>query len=318
LNNALSGVDQALWDILGKRAQLPLHDLLGGRCREAALVYRHAEAPTVEAVVEQVAQFRADGVRHVRVQLRQGGLSYGSGHSAQPPPEGAQPGAYYDPRGYTRETLTLLEAVRARVGDSVELIHDVHSRLNPAQALQFARDVEPFRLFYLEDPLPPEQLGWLPRLRGQCSTPIALGELFNHPFEWEQVIEQRTVDFVRMHVSQIGGLTPARQVAGFAGMRGIRTAWHGPADTSPVGHAANLHLELASPNFGIHEWSGFGERTAALFPGMPEVRGGYLYPNGRPGLGIDFDDKRAADFPPRDYVEEWTQARLPDGTPAFP
>jgi mannonate dehydratase len=132
------------------------------------------------------------------------------------------------------------------------------------------------------------------------------------------VIEDRSVDFVRMHVSQMGGLTPARKVAATAAARGIRTAWHGPADTSPVGHAANLHLELASPNFGIHEWSGFGERTRALFPGIPEVRDGYLYPNGRPGLGIDFDEKLSADFPARDAVEEWTQARLPDGSGGFP
>ncbi|HEY2903130.1 MAG TPA: enolase C-terminal domain-like protein [Polyangia bacterium] len=318
LNNALSGVDQALWDILGKRAGLPLHDLLGGKCREAALVYRHAEAPTAAEVIAQVEKFRAEGYRHVRVQLRRNGQSYGGGEQRQPPPDGAQPGAYFDPHGYARDTLALLEQARARLSDSVALLHDVHERLPPDAAVQFAKDVEPFRLFFLEDPLPPEQVDWLPRLRAHATTPIAMGELFNHPLEWERVIEDRSVDFVRMHVSQMGGLTPARKVAATAAARGIRTAWHGPADTSPVGHAANLHLELASPNFGIHEWSGFGERTRALFPGIPEVRDGYLYPNGRPGLGIDFDEKLSADFPARDAVEEWTQARLPDGSGGFP
>jgi mannonate dehydratase len=319
INNALSGIDQALWDILGKRAGLPVHDLLGGKCREAALVYRHADGQSADEVVDNVEAFRAQGFRHVRVQLRQGGgLVYGAGGVAQAPPAGALPGAYYDPRRYMRETLGMLEVVRSRLAADVELLHDVHERLSPPEAVQFAKDVEPFRLFFLEDPLPPEQLAWLPRIREQTSTPIAMGELFNHPMEWQEVIRARSVDYIRMHVSQMGGLTPARNVAAYAAMHGIRTAWHGPADTSPIGHAANLHLELASPNFGIHEWSDFSERVRAIFPGTPEVKDGYLYPNTKPGLGIDFDEKLAQDFPPRDDVEQWTQARLPDGTAAFP
>jgi len=319
INNALSGIDQALWDILGKRAGLPVHDLLGGKCREAALVYRHADGQSPSEVVENVEALRAQGYRHVRVQLRQGGgFVYGGGGVAQPPPAGALPGAYYDPRQYLRETLRLLEFARSRLGDDLELLHDVHERLSPPEAVQFAKDVEQFRLFFLEDPLPPEHLAWLPRLREQTSTPIAMGELFNHPLEWQEVIHSRSVDYIRMHVSQMGGLTPARHVAAFAAMHGIRTAWHGPADTSPVGHAANLHLELASPNFGIHEWCEFSERVRAIFPGTPEAKEGYLYPNAKPGLGIDFDEQLAQDFPPRDDVEQWTQARLPDGTAAFP
>lgn len=319
LNNALSGIDQALWDILGKRAGLPVHDLLGGKCREAALVYRHADGESPSEVVDNVGSFLAQGYRHVRVQLRQGGGSvYGAGGVAQSPSAVALPGAYYDPRKYMRDTLSMLELARSRLADDVELLHDVHERLSPSDAVQFAKNVEPFRLFFLEDPLPPEQLAWLPRMREQTSTPIAMGELFNHPMEWQEVIGARSVDYIRMHVSQMGGLTPARNVAAFAAMHGIRTAWHGPADTSPIGHAANLHLELASPNFGIHEWCDFSERVRAVFPGTPQVKDGYLYPNTKPGLGIDFDEKLAQDFPPRDHVEQWTQARLPDGTAAFP
>jgi mannonate dehydratase len=314
INNALSGIDQALWDILGKRAGLPLYDLLGGKCREAAAVYTHADGETASEVIDNVEAFLAEGYRHVRIQLRQ----YGGGKPEQKSPSGAQPGAYYDPRRYARETLKLFEAARERLPESVELLHDVHERLAPSDAIQFGKDAESFRLFFLEDALPPEQIAWFSRMREQTSTPLAMGELFNHPFEWQQVIEERWVDFIRMHISQMGGISPARNVAAMAAMYGIRTAWHGPADTSPVGHAANLHLELTSPNFGIHEWCRFPDRVYAIFPGMPRVKDGYLYPNDAPGLGIDFDEKLAAQFPPVDSVEEWTQARLPDGSPALP
>src|SRR5262249_13650973 len=214
----------------------------------------------------------AQGYRHVRMQLR----SYGGGASEQARPDGSQPGAYYDPRKYARDTLRMLEAARKRLPETIEILHDVHERLPASDAVQFAKDVEPFKLFFLEDALPPEQLDWLPRLRATCTTPLALGELFNHPFEWQRVIEGRLVDFIRMHVSQMGGISPARNVAATAAQYGIRTAWHGPADTSPVGHMANLHLELASHNFGIHEWCRFPEHVYELFPGMPRAKDGYL------------------------------------------
>lgn len=314
LNNALSGVDQALWDILGKRAGLPLYALLGGKCREAVATYSHAEGAVVEEVLDHARALLAQGCRHVRLQLR----SYGGGPPDQAKPAGALPGAYYDPRKYTRETLKLLEAARKSLPADVELLHDVHERLAASDAVQFAKDVEAFKLFFLEDALPPEQLGWFERIRAVCSTPLAVGELFNHPLEWQTVIEKHWVDFIRMHVSQMGGITPARNVAALAAMHGIRTAWHGPADTSPVGHMANLHLELASPNFGIHEWCGFAEHVYDIFPGMPRAQNGFLYPSDAPGLGIDFVPEQAAKYPAQSYDEEWTQARLPDGSPALP
>jgi mannonate dehydratase len=233
-------------------------------------------------------------------------------------PEGAPDGAYYDPRDYTRRMLRMMEHVRHTLGDEVELLHDIHERLLPIDAVQFAKDVEQFKLFFLEDPLAPEDLEWFQNIRQQCATPIAMGELFNHPREWQPLIDGRLIDFVRMHVSQMGGLTPARHVAAFANLYGIRTAWHGPGDTSPVGHAANLHLDLWAPNFGIQEWCRFPERVYEIFPGTPEVRNGYMYPNDRPGWGIDLNEELAAKFPCQDEVEQWTQTRLPDGSPARP
>jgi mannonate dehydratase len=314
LNNAISGADMALWDIKGKLAGMPVYQLFGGKCREAAAVYVHADGRDPHEVEDAVCRFMAEGYRYIRVQM--GG--YGGQAERLAKPDGAPEGAYFDPRAYARNMLAMIEHVRAAVGEEVELLHDVHERLHPIEAIQFAKDVEPFKLFFLEDALAPEDIKWFERIRQQCSTPLAMGELFNNPREWQPLISGRLIDFVRMHVSQMGGLTPARAVASFAAMYGIRTAWHGPGDTSPVGHAANLHLDVWAPNFGIQEWCRFPELVYEMFPGLPEVRNGYMYPNDKPGLGIDIDEKLAAKYPCRDEVEQWTQTRLPDGGPARP
>ena len=314
LNNAISGVDQALWDIKGKRAGMPVYQLLGGKCREAAACYTHINGKDYGEIVEHIHAFREQGYQHIRIQL--GG--YGGKTEDLHKPEGALDGAYFDPRQYMRAHLNLFEKVRAEVGFEVELLHDVHERLRPIEAVGYAKDLEQFKLFFLEDPLAPEDLEWFENIRQQTSTPIAMGELFNHPREWQPLIERRHIDFIRMHISQMGGITPARAVTAFAQMYGVRTAWHGPADVSPVGHAANLHLDLWAPNFGIQEWTPLRDQVYEVFPGLPEVRDGYMYPNDQPGLGIDIDETEAAKYPCKDTVERWTQARLPDGTPVRP
>jgi mannonate dehydratase len=233
-------------------------------------------------------------------------------------PEGAAEGNTFDPRTYTRSMLKMIEHVRGCLGEEVELLHDVHERLPAIDTVQFAKDVERFKLFFLEDSLAPEDIEYFRMIRQQCSTPIAMGELFNNPREWRLLIEERLFDFLRMHISQIGGITPARNAAMHAQVYGIRTAWHGPGDTSPVGHAANLHLDVWAPNFGVQEWARFDNLVYDMFPGLPEVRGGYMYPNDRPGLGIDFDEELAERYPCVDEVDTWTQTRLPDGSPARP
>ena len=314
LNNAISGADQALWDIKGKQADMPLYQLLGGKCREGAAVYGHADGRDEHEVEDSVRKYMAQGYRYIRIQM--GG--YGGQAEKLVKPEGAPPGAYFDPKAYMRDMLRMMEHVRSKVGDEIELLHDIHERLIPIDAVQFAKDVERFKLFFLEDPLAPEDLEWFHHIRQQCSTPIAMGELFNSPREWQPLIADKLIDFLRMHVSQMGGITPARNVAAFANMYGIRTAWHGPGDTSPVGHAANLHLDLWAPNFGIQEWCRFSEAVYEVFPGTPEVRGGYMYPNDKPGLGIDVNEELAAKYPCTDEVVGWTQTRLPDGSPTRP
>jgi mannonate dehydratase len=314
LNNAISGVDMALWDIKGKLAGMPVYQLLGGRCREAAAVYRHANGQDEHEVEDRVREHMEQGYHHIRCQM--GG--YGGQNPITRKPEGARPGAYYDPVAYALSVPRLFEHLRSQLGFEVELLHDIHERLAPIDAVRLAKAMEPYRLFFLEDALPPEQPEWFRMIRQQCATPIAMGELFNNPLEWMTLVSERLIDFIRVHISQIGGITPAKKMATLCEAYGVRTAWHGPGDVSPVGHAANLHLDLCSPNFGVQEWSGFPEAVREVFPGCPEVRKGYMYPNDQPGLGIDIDEELAAKYPCPEGPPEWTQTRIPDGTSVRP
>ncbi len=310
LNNAISGVDMALWDIKGKMANMPVYELFGGKCREAAAIYRHADGSEPAEVAEKVKEFQEQGLHYIRCQM--GG--YGGRSAINRKPEGALPGAYFDADAYERSIPILFSYLRDKIGYEVEFLHDVHERLTPVRALGLAKALEPYRLFFLEDALAPEQIEWFRLLRQQSATPIAMGELFNNPNEWKMLVSEQLIDFIRVHISQIGGLTPARKLAIFCETYGIRTAWHGPGDVSPVGHAANVHLDLASPNFGIQEWAGLSEPLQEVFPGCPELKKGYVYLNDQPGLGIDIDEKKAAKYPCANKVPEWTVTRLPDGT----
>jgi mannonate dehydratase len=304
----------ALWDIKGKLANMPVYQLLGGKCREAAAVYRHADGRDESEVEDNVRAYMDQGYRYIRCQ--RGG--YG-GHSKDVHrPEGALPGAYFDPDAYARSVPRLFEYLRGKLGFDVELLHDVHERVSPIEAVRLAKNLEPYRLFFLEDVLPPEQVQWFEMMRHQTATPIAMGELFNNPQEWVPLISHRLIDFIRVHISQIGGITPAKKLAALCEAFGVRTAWHGPGDVSPVGHAANVHLDVSLPNFGVQEWSGMSDKLREVFPGCPEVRNGYVYPNDKPGLGIDIDEDLAAKYPCSTELPQWTLARTPDGTSVRP
>ena len=312
-NNALSGVDMALWDIKGKVAGMPVYDLLGGKARAGAAVYRHADGKSLTEVEENVRKYMEQGLLYIRCQW--GG--YGGRIDQIKAPEGAPEGAYFDPHGYARNTVKLFDHIRNAVGDDIELLHDVHERLAPIEAVRLSKNLEPYRLFFLEDALSPEAVDWFALMRQQSATPIAMGELFTHPQEWLPLIQNRLIDFIRCHISTIGGITPAKKLAHLCEAFGIRTAWHGPGDVSPVGHAANLHIDLSSYNFGVQEWWGPSDLIKEVFPGTPELRGGYLYANDKPGLGIDIDEKLAAKYPPdnKNAIRPaiWTTARTPDG-----
>jgi mannonate dehydratase len=322
LGNALSGVDMALWDILGKRAGLPVYQLLGGKCRKAVDTYVHATGATFKEVEDRVRAFTERGFRHVRAQVAVPGLStYGVSSKpddAKGPNDRAQ---LWEPRAYVRTVPRLFEHLRKQVGDEVELLHDMHERVPPVLAIRLARELEPYHLFFLEDPLSPEDVGYFAQLRQQTTTPIAMGELFNNPNEWVPLVTGRLIDFLRLHLSQVGGLTPARKAAALCEFFAVRTAWHGPGDVSPVGHAANVHLDLACPNFGIQEARQFTQAEQDAFPGCPELKEGYYWANDHPGLGIDLDEKVAAKFPIDDdppFDMRWGNVRRGDGTVVKP
>lgn len=167
------------------------------------------------------------GITHLRCQCGgYGGLPYGQ--TPETAPEGAHDGLYLDSKKYIRDTIQLFEQIRAKIGYDMQLVHDVHERIAPADAVALAKGLEPFDLFFLEDPVPLEQLSWLRNLRQQTSILIAQGELFNNPYEWRTVIAEQLIDFIRVHISQVGGITPARKLQIFAEQFGVRTAWHGP------------------------------------------------------------------------------------------
>lgn len=319
LGNALSGVDIALWDILGKRANLPVYQLLGGKCRTAVDTYRHASGQNFQQVEQAVRRYLEQGYRHVRVQVGIPGLAaYGSGGKADAKdlPENRRTRTW-EPRAYVRTLPRLFEHLRKQLGEEVELLHDVHERIPPALAFQLLKDLEKYHLYFLEDPFSPEDVGYFTHLRQQTSTPIAMGELFNNPNEWLPLVSGRLIDFIRIHISQIGGLTPARKVAALCDFFAVRTAWHGPGDVSPVGHAANVHLDLATPNFGIQEAREFTQAEQEVFPGCPVLKDGYYHVSDKPGLGIDLDEKLAARFPIKDdppFDMHWGNTRRRDGT----
>ena len=309
-NNAIAGIDMALWDIKAKQAGMPLYDLLGGKCRDRLTVYRHCNFATADEIIDKAKQYVREGCRHIRAAYTSFDGPGGDGSYLCL----AQSGKMYDPKRHMRVIIQLMQRLRDELGPDIELMTDTHERLDPCDAIVLARELEPVHLFFMEDPLSPEQLDWLPRLREGCKTPIAIGEVFSHPSEYQRVIMNRWADYIRCHISDIGGLTPARKIAHLAETFGVKTAWHGPLDMTPIAMAAQAHLGYASPNFGIQEYCGWGEAASVIFPGMPTVENGALTLRGAPGLGVDFNEKEAAKYPPRLGVTRWTEMRLPDGT----
>src|SRR6266566_5348736 len=267
LNNALSGVDGALWDIMGKRAGMPVYAFLGGKVRAAIPLYAHASAKELPELEDQVRRYMAEGYRYVRVQLSVPGFAtYGASSAMSPEVLKARPrdvasSPVFEPTPYVNNVIKMFDYLRNKIGFDVELLHDAHERVPPTQALVLAKALEPHRLFFLEDALAPEDVSWFQIMRQQTTTPLAMGELFVNRNEWLPLVANRWIDFIRIHISAIGDLSPARKIAATCEMFGVRTAWHGPGNVSPVGHAVNMHLDLTSYNFGIQEQNLFSKEV---------------------------------------------------------
>jgi mannonate dehydratase len=315
-NNILSALDMALWDIKGKRAGMPVYDLLGGKVRDAVPMYAHADGRDRDQVVENIRKYMDEGYRHVRAQM--GG--YGGGGFI-PPGKGSRPaigfsGPGFDEDLYLEEIPKLFEYIRVKLGTGVKLLHDVHEHLTPTAAVEFAKRMEPYRMFYVEDILPPEQIDWFRRIKEVTTTPMAMGELFTSPREYVPLISQRLIDFVRCRVSQVGGITAVKKIAALCEEFGVRTAWQEGGDNDPVNQLAAYHVDLTISSFGIQEENHFPPDVHEMLPGTAELRGGYLYGNGEPGLGIDIKEDVALKYPlkPLRAGDSWTTVRGVDGS----
>ncbi|MEO1999362.1 MAG: D-galactonate dehydratase family protein [Planctomycetaceae bacterium] len=299
LNTALAAIDMALWDIKGKRAQLPLYSLLGGKTRNAVLCYGHASGDSIPDTAQHAQQLIDVGYRVVRCQTQIPGTqgTYGAGRGDAPRGERLPFVETWEPTPYLNTIPKLFEFLRRELGDQIELLHDVHERLNPIQAARLACELEPFHLFFLEDPLRPEHKESFRVIRNHSTIPLAMGELFTNKWECLPLITEQLIDFIRCDLAHVGGITEARKIATLCEAFHIQTAWHGPPDVSPITHAANVHLDLALPNFGVQEWSHHPEQVADVITGGPTFCDGYLTVSDLPGLGCDIDETAAARYP---------------------
>jgi mannonate dehydratase len=324
---AIAAVDVALWDLKAKAAGMPLYQLLGGASRDGLLAYGHASGRTLDELFDSIREHQERGYKAIRVQTGIPGLRsiYGVASNAtfeadlgvrddlEPARRGGLPAQEdWDSRSYLRHLPTVMEAVRNEFGPDVPLLHDAHHRLTPIQAAQLGKALEPYDLFWLEDVTPAENPEALRLVRQHTTTALAIGEVFNTIWDYQQIIREQLIDYVRSAVTHTGGITHLRRVLDYAAQYQIKSGLHGPVDISPVGMAAALHLGLAIHNFGIQEYAPHGERTGQVFDMSSTWRDGLLHPGDKPGLGVDLDPDAAGRYP---YQRAYLPFnRLADGT----
>jgi mannonate dehydratase len=300
---AIAAVDTALWDIKGKACNQPVYQLLGGASREGVMVYGHANGKDTEDALQAVAHYRDLGYKAIRVQSGIPGLAstYGVGRGKlfYEPAErgGLPPENVWSTEAYMNFVPTLFERVRKEFGPDVHLLHDVHHRLTPIEAGRVGKSLEPYRLFWMEDPVPAELQEGFRLIRQHTVTPIAVGEVFNTIYDCQQLIQEQLIDYIRATVVHAGGISHLRKIAALAEMYHVRTGSHGATDLSPVCMAAALHFDLSVHNFGVQEYMRHLDETDKVFPHHYTFQDGYMYPGDAPGLGIDIDETLAATYP---------------------
>jgi mannonate dehydratase len=300
--SAIGAVDVALWDIKAKALGTPLYNLLGGRSRHGVMVYSHANGRDIDETVDQVGRHLARKHLAVRAQCGIPGLPgvYGVSKDKtayEPATKGLPQETVWSSEKYLAHIPKLFEALRSAYGDDVHLLHDCHHRLTPIQAARLGKDLEPYRLFWMEDPTPAEEQSSFRTIRQHTTTPIAVGEVFNSVWDANLLITEHLIDYLRMSVTHGGGLTPMMKIAAFADMYGVKTGCHGPTDISPIGMGAALHFGLAIHNLGVQEHMPHTAETDAVFPHAYAFQDGYMTPGDAPGHGVTFDETLAAKFP---------------------
>jgi mannonate dehydratase len=300
--SAIAAVDTALWDILGKAAGLPVFRLLGGASREKVLVYGHASGAGIEDTVAAVARYQQLGYKAIRAQSGIPGLAstYGVGRGDlyyEPAETGRPPENPWSTERYLNFAPSLFARLRQEFGPDVHLLHDVHHRLTPIEAARLGKELEPFHLFWMEDPVPAELQEGFRIIRRHTTTPIAVGEVFNGIYDCQQLIQEQLVDYIRATVVHAGGISHLRKIAHLAELYHVRTGCHGATDLSPVCMAAALHFDLSVHNFGIQEYMRHSEETDRVFPHAYRFAEGYMHPGDAPGLGVDIDEALAAKYP---------------------
>ena len=315
--SAIAAVDMALWDIKGKAAGLPLYQLLGGACREGAMVYGHANGKDIEETIANALPYKAQGYKAIRLQAGVPGLASTYGVSKdryfyEPADADLPTENVWSSEKYLRSVLPLFEKAREALGWDVHLLHDIHHRLTPIEAGRLGKDLEPWRPFWLEDPTPAENQAAFRLIRQHTTTPLAVGEVFNTIWDCKQLIEEQLIDYIRATVVHAGGITHLRRIASFADLYNVRTGCHGATDLSPVSMAAALHFDLSVPNFGIQEYMRHTAETDAVFPHGYSFADGLMHPGDAPGLGVALDEALAATYP---YKRAYLPVnRLEDGT----
>jgi mannonate dehydratase len=314
---AIGAVDTALWDIRGKILNTPVYQLLGGASRDSVMVYGHANGETLEDTVNAVAHYAEMGYRAIRAQSGIPGVlhAYGIGRGSmyyEPAEKGKPLETMWSSERYLDFVPTLFDRLRKEFGFDVHLLHDVHHRLTPIEAGRLGKSLEPYRLFWLEDPTPAELQSAFRIIRQHTTTPIAVGEVFNTIFDCVQLIEEQLIDYIRATVIHSGGITHLRKIASLAELHHVRTGAHGATDLGPVSLAAALHFDLHVHNFGVQEYMRHTDETDRVFPHAYWFERGAMHPGDAPGLGIDIDETLAATYP---YEPAYLPVnRLQDGT----
>jgi mannonate dehydratase len=322
LSTALGGIDMALWDIKGKEAGLPVYQLLGGPCRAAVPCYAHAAGRDLAELKEDIQRYIDDGWDVIRCQLgAYGGGGFIDADRANLPNNAWPAQRVFDDEAYLENIPKMFEALRAEFGFGPKFTHDVHEHLRPHNAVTLAKLLEPYRLFFLEDLLSPEDVAWYRLVKQQCTTPQAMGELFVNPHEWSPLISERLIDYVRVRISKAGGITRATKIATLCEWYGVHTAFQEGGDNDPVNQMAAVHIDMSIWNFGIQEENHFRPDEYDAFPGHAVQESGYLYPSDGPGLGIDIDETIAAALLDEDMATRsryMAEDRRADGTVVRP